>query len=180
MSQGIPVYTPSWISPKGDQATDEYDWGLISATPTQPSEDWGPINTNDETIPKEAENWGFLLPDYDSRSEATRGPIEMKKSAYYDYQTRQWTVLEKRVTAPSAQQSSESDEVADSKSVAGVTAATHQTLMDSIPANTAFLTSNRAYGARKTLECFGTSEYGVRAIQKNMAKSLEFRPMHPF
>ena len=41
--------------------------------------------------------WGFLLPDYDSRSEATRGPIEMKKSAYYDYQTRQWTVLEKRV-----------------------------------------------------------------------------------
>ena len=124
--------------------------------------------------------WGFLLPDYDSRSEATRGPIEMKKSAYYDYQTRQWTVLEKRVTAPSAQQSSESDEVADSKSVAGVTAATHQTLMDSIPANTAFLTSNRAYGARKTLECFGTSEYGVRAIQKNMAKSLEFRPMHPF
>ena len=124
--------------------------------------------------------WGFLLPDYDSRSEATRGPIEMKKSAYYDYQTRQWTVLEKRVTAPSAQQSSESDEVVDSKSVAGVTAATHQTLMDSIPANTAFLTSNRAYGARKTLECFGTSEYGVRAIQKNMAKSLEFRSMHPF
>ena len=23
--------------------------------------------------------WGFLLPDYDSRSEATRGPIEVKK-----------------------------------------------------------------------------------------------------
>ncbi len=64
MSQGVPVYTPSWISPKGDQATDEYDWGLISATPTQPAEDWGPINTNDETIPKEAENWGFLLPDF--------------------------------------------------------------------------------------------------------------------
>ena len=64
MSQGIPVYTPSWISPKGDQATDEYDWGLISATPTQPSEDWGVVNTNDETIPKEAENWGFLLPDF--------------------------------------------------------------------------------------------------------------------
>ena len=64
MSQGVPVYTPSWISPKGDQKTDEYDWGLITATPTQPSEDWGPINTNDETIPKEAENWGFLLPDF--------------------------------------------------------------------------------------------------------------------
>ena len=64
MQQGIPVYTPSWISPKGDQRTDEYDWGLITATPTQPSEDWGPINTNDETIPKEAENWGFLLPDF--------------------------------------------------------------------------------------------------------------------
>ena len=59
MEQGIPVYTPSWISPKGDQSTEEYDWGLITATPTQPSEDWGPINTNDETIAKEAENWGF-------------------------------------------------------------------------------------------------------------------------
>ena len=113
--------------------------------------------------------WGFLLPDYDSRSEATRGPIEMKKSAYYDYQTRQWTVLEKRVTAPSAQQSSETDEVLDSNSVAGVTAATHQTLMESIPANTAFVTSNRAYGNRKTLECFGTSDHGVKAIQKNMS-----------
>jgi hypothetical protein len=124
--------------------------------------------------------WGFLLPDYDSRSEATRGPIEMKKSEYYDYQTRQWTVLEKRVTAPSAQQSSETDEVLDSNSVAGVTAATHQTLMESIPANTAFVTSNRAYGNRKTLECFGTSDHGVKAIQKNMSKSLEFRPMHPF
>ena len=64
MEQGIPVYTPSWISPLGDQRTEEYDWGLISATPTQQSEDWGPINTNDETIPKEAENWGFLLPDF--------------------------------------------------------------------------------------------------------------------
>ena len=64
MRQGIPVYTPSWISPKGDQSTEEYDWGLITATPTQPSEDWGPINTNDETIAKEAENWGFLLPAF--------------------------------------------------------------------------------------------------------------------
>ena len=64
MLQGIPVYTPSWVSPKGDQTTEEYDWGLITATPTQPSEDWGPINTNDETIPKSAENWGFLLPDF--------------------------------------------------------------------------------------------------------------------
>ena len=64
MQQGIPVYTPSWISPKGDQSTDEYDWGNIVDTPTQQSENWGPINTNDETIPKEAENWGFLLPDF--------------------------------------------------------------------------------------------------------------------
>ena len=64
MLQGIPVYTPSWVSPLGDQTTEEYDWGLITATPTQPSEDWGPINTNDETIPKEAENWGFLLPAF--------------------------------------------------------------------------------------------------------------------
>ena len=40
MRQGIPVYTPSWISPLGDQ-TEEYDWGLITATPTQPYEDWG-------------------------------------------------------------------------------------------------------------------------------------------
>ena len=64
MRQDIPVYTPSWISPKGDQTTEEYDWGLITATPTQPSEDWGPINTNDETIPKVAENWGFLLPAF--------------------------------------------------------------------------------------------------------------------
>ena len=64
MSQGIPVYTPSWFSPLGDQVTEELDWGLITATPTQPYEDWGVVNTNDETIPKEAENWGFLLPDF--------------------------------------------------------------------------------------------------------------------
>ena len=64
MQQGTPVYTPSWISPLGDQKTEEVDWGLITATPTQSYEDWGPINTNDETIPKEAENWGFLLPDF--------------------------------------------------------------------------------------------------------------------
>ena len=64
MEQGIPVYTPSWISPKGDQSTKLYDWGLVTATPTQPSEDWGVINTNDETIAKEAENWGFLLPAF--------------------------------------------------------------------------------------------------------------------
>ena len=64
MQQGIPVYTPSWVSPKGDQKTEEYDWGLITATPTQQSEDWGVINTNDETIPKSAENWGFLLPAF--------------------------------------------------------------------------------------------------------------------
>ena len=29
MSQGIPVYTPSWFSPLGDQVTEELDWGLI-------------------------------------------------------------------------------------------------------------------------------------------------------
>ena len=64
MRQGIPVYTPSWVSPLGDQTTEELDWGQITATPTQSYEDWGPINTNDETIPKEAENWGFLLPAF--------------------------------------------------------------------------------------------------------------------
>ena len=64
MRQGTPVYTPSWVSPLGDQKTEEVDWGLITATPTQSYEDWGPINTNDETIPKSAENWGFLLPDF--------------------------------------------------------------------------------------------------------------------
>ena len=64
MSQGVPVYTPSWFSATGESATEEYDWGLITATPTQLSEDWGPINTNDETIPKVAENWGFLLGEF--------------------------------------------------------------------------------------------------------------------
>ena len=64
MTQGVPVFTPSWFSPMGDQVTEEIDWGLITATPTQLSEDWGPIVTNDETIPKEAENWGYLLPDF--------------------------------------------------------------------------------------------------------------------
>ena len=64
MLQGVPVYTPSWVSPLGDQTTEELDWGQITATPTQSYEDWGPINTNDETIPKEAENWGFLLPAF--------------------------------------------------------------------------------------------------------------------
>ena len=64
MSQGIPVYTPSWFSPLGDQITEEVDWGKITETPTQSYEDWGVINTNDETIPKSAENWGFLLPDF--------------------------------------------------------------------------------------------------------------------
>ena len=64
MDQGVPVYLPSWFSPLGDQVTDEVDWGKITETPTQSYEDWGVINTNDETIPKEAENWGFLLPDF--------------------------------------------------------------------------------------------------------------------
>ncbi len=64
MDQGVPVYTPSWFSPLGDQKTDEVDWGKITETPTQSYEDWGVINTNDETIPKSAENWGFLLPDF--------------------------------------------------------------------------------------------------------------------
>ena len=64
MTQGVPVFTPSWFSPMGDQVTEEIDWGLITATPTQTAEDWGPILTNDETIPKEAENWGYLLPDF--------------------------------------------------------------------------------------------------------------------
>ena len=64
MSQGVPVYTPSWFSPLGDQTTESYDWGNIVDTPTQQSEIWGPINTNDETIPKEAENWGLLLPAF--------------------------------------------------------------------------------------------------------------------
>ena len=64
MQQGVPVYTPSWFSATGESATEEYDWGLITATPTQLSEDWGPINTNDETIPKVAENWGFLLGEF--------------------------------------------------------------------------------------------------------------------
>ncbi len=64
MQQGIPVFTPSWFSPLGDQDLVENDWGLCVATPTQTPEDWGPIVTNDETIPKEAENWGYLLPDF--------------------------------------------------------------------------------------------------------------------
>ena len=64
MDQGVPVYTPSWFSPLGDQKTDEVDWGKITETPTQSYEDWGVINTNDETIPKSAENWGLLLPEF--------------------------------------------------------------------------------------------------------------------
>ena len=64
MDQGVPVYTPSWFSPLGDQKTDEVDWGKITETPTQSYEDWGVINTNDETIAKSAENWGFLLPAF--------------------------------------------------------------------------------------------------------------------
>ena len=64
MQQGIPVFTPSWFSPLGDQDLILNDWGLCTATPTQIAEDWGPIVTNDETIPKEAENWGYLLPDF--------------------------------------------------------------------------------------------------------------------
>ena len=64
MLQGIPVFTPSWFSPTGELQTEEIDWGLCIETPTQLAEDWGPIITNDETIPKEAENWGYLLPDF--------------------------------------------------------------------------------------------------------------------
>ena len=64
MTQGKPVFTPSWFSPLGDQVTEELDWGQIVATPTQPAEDWEVIRTNDETIPKSAENWGYLLPDF--------------------------------------------------------------------------------------------------------------------
>ena len=64
MTQNVPVFTPSWFSPMGNLKTEELDWGLCVATPTQTAEDWGPIVTNDETIPKEAENWGFLLPEF--------------------------------------------------------------------------------------------------------------------
>ena len=64
MTQNVPVFTPSWFSPLGNLKTEEVDWGLCVATPTQTPEDWGPILTNDETIPKEAENWGFLLPEF--------------------------------------------------------------------------------------------------------------------
>jgi len=64
MTQFVPVFTPSWFSPLGNLKTEEIDWGLCIETPTQPSESWGPIVTNDETIPKEAENWGFLLPEF--------------------------------------------------------------------------------------------------------------------
>ena len=41
MSTGYPCLHPSWFSPLGDQTTEELDWGLITATPTQPYEDWG-------------------------------------------------------------------------------------------------------------------------------------------
>ena len=40
MQQGVPVYTPSWFSPTGDQQQTNTIGVLLSATPTQPSEDW--------------------------------------------------------------------------------------------------------------------------------------------
>ena len=59
------LFIPSWVSATGEAATEEYDWGLITVIPpTQISEDFGPIATNDETIPKVAENWGFLLGEF--------------------------------------------------------------------------------------------------------------------
>ena len=42
MTQGVPVFTPSWFSPMGNLKTEELDWGLVTATPTQLAEDWGP------------------------------------------------------------------------------------------------------------------------------------------
>ena len=65
MSRDRTLFIPSWVSATGESATEEYDWGLITVIPpTQASEDWGPIATNDETIPKVAENWGFLLGEF--------------------------------------------------------------------------------------------------------------------
>ena len=59
------LFIPSWVSATGEAATEEYDWGLITVIPpTQISEDFDSIATNDETIPKVAENWGFLLGEF--------------------------------------------------------------------------------------------------------------------
>jgi hypothetical protein len=73
-----------------------------------------------------------------------------------------WTVREKKVPV-TARDPSELDESMDPKSAAGVAKRTHETLMNSIPANTTFITTSKQYGNRKSLEQFGISDFGVKS-----------------
>ena len=105
--------------------------------------------------------WGFLLPD--PASKATKVSVEGKKCKYFDHQGGlHWTVRELRVPAASGDPS-EPEEPVDPHSAAGVAKATHETLMSSIPSNTAFISTYRQIGQRKSLEMFGVSEYGNKA-----------------
>lgn len=69
---------------------------------------------------------------------------------------------EKKVPA-SPHDPNEPDESMNPKSAAGVAKKTHETLMTSIPSNTAFITTSKQYGNRKSLEQFGISDYGIQS-----------------
>lgn len=62
-----------------------------------------------------------------------------------------------------ARDPNEEDESMNPKSAAGVAKNTHETLMCSIPSNTAFISTSKQYGNRKSLEQFGVADYGVKA-----------------
>jgi hypothetical protein len=116
--------------------------------------------------------WGFLLPDYARRDAAESGPTEVKRTKYFDLK-RGPTVIEKRV--PAANRVSAEDEAGlDPKSAAVVATSTHEELMRSIPKNPAFMTtSQKAYGARRSLEQFGVSDFGMKSVIKSAGIAIK-------
>lgn len=106
--------------------------------------------------------WGFLLPDPATREEQ-KPALDGMLCKYFNPLGGTWTVREKKVPVP-PRDPDEIDESTNPKSAAGVARNTHATLMGSIPANTGFITTSKQYGNRKSLEQFGISDYGVKAV----------------
>jgi hypothetical protein len=104
--------------------------------------------------------WGFLLPDPAKRE--VRPALDGLLCKYFNPLGGTWTVKEKKVPV-TGRDPNEADEPMNPKSAAGVAKNTHATLMNAIPSNTAFITSNKQYGNRKSLEQFGVQEFGVRS-----------------
>ena len=95
--------------------------------------------------------------------------MDGRKCKYFNPIGGTWTVREKKVPV-TRRDPSEEDESMNPKSAAGVAKNTHERLMDSIPSNTAFISTSKQYGNRKSLEQFGISDYGVRQTITKLPK----------